>query len=252
MSEYLGIPQEEWDSLAAEAEDTMLAKGYGQHILGTYPAGPRIFGSTKASPYLFVITIDDPARSLNPFAAGHEPVSDGQLYFVDLYTWVSTLSLGIHDLDPVTGGFPHVIPVLGPPHYEDSQLTELIYLAEVYLKARGWDDVIDLPCSRVHHAAFMRARYLLEITGKFAPCLNKDWVTVKPVWGIPSECEDYDSLLIEHVVNGTMLSEAEADDVLDYCHLLYEELCGRSRWEEAEEEERLLGEAVKRFYTRLM
>lgn len=247
MSSYLGIPQEEWDSLAAQAEDIMLEKGYGQHILGTYPAGPRIFGSANAEPQLYVITVDDPLRRFDPFVIAQQHFEEDPFLFIDLHTWARNLEAGVYELGGVSCGLPHIIPTLGPAHYEDPQLTEIMYLAEAYLRARGWDDVLELPCG-LRQATFLRTRYILAITGRFAPCLNREWDTVESI----SDYSEHDKLLIKHIAAGQSLDGKQKDDILDYCHALYEELLKHSKWEDAKKEEKLLGEAVKRFYTQLM
>jgi hypothetical protein len=49
---YYGLPQEIWDALVLEAEDLLSEEQIGNHIVGLYPAGPRIFGIESASPGL--------------------------------------------------------------------------------------------------------------------------------------------------------------------------------------------------------
>lgn len=251
MSKYLGIPQEEWDSLAAQAEDVMLAKGYGQHILGTYPAGPRIFGSTKVEPRLLVIIVDEPSRHFNPFTCDRAPVTEGPLYFMDLHEWVRSLECGVHDLDEPSCGFPHAIPILGPPHYEDPQLTEITHLAQTYLQARNWDCALDLPCIWTA-APYLRTRYILGATGQFIPCLNRNWDTVEPMPNLPEEHSQADDALVQCISSEQELSDNQKREISLYCSWLRKRLIKQRHWKEAKEEEQQLGEAVKRFYVQLM
>jgi hypothetical protein len=249
MSKYLGIPQEEWDSLAAQAEDTMLTKGLGQHILGTYPAGPRIYGKAEAEPKLLVITVDAPSQYLNPLITPRELIIDGSsLWFTDLYSWISSLKIG----KPIPL-LTHIIPLLGPAHYEDSQLTEIHYLAESYLRARNWDNRKYAPTVTWHDALYLRARWILATTGRLAPCLNKQWDTVESVPQLPKRHKKADSWLTQYVTEDLAPDRRQEASLLRYCDWLAESLStAKYLWKEAEKEEEKLGEAVKRFYTRLM
>jgi hypothetical protein len=264
MKLYLGVPQEEWNLLMAEAEELMHEEAVGSHILGIYPCGDRLYGDESATPDLFCMYINDPGELLNPCLHGKPGwrgfrIGQGSSFagFKSLFHWVYTISVPNGPMCSFHENLYHLIPTMTAPLYEDPQLTVLMDLARDYQGERGWD--YPAFCQghyrRNHdlykYARYLRMRVILQATDAFAPCINKEWGHGVVMLGdIVPTLKEIDKWLV---------SQCGAGWPNPRTHSLEEYVNGLETWlrknivrEEAKAELETLGGAVKNLYKRLL
>ena len=221
--DYLGTSNEEWTFMAEEAESLLIDREIGQHVIGLYPSGDRIFGDMDAVPEVMCMYMDTPHKLLDPFAdhdiEGYHVTQNGhKILFCDLFAWVKMLgrmSTATHDT--MARKFIHLIPTMLSAQYEDEQLSIITATAGDYLQECGWDnpqllaskaikDEADIQVL-INDACYLRARYILKTQGVFAPCINTDWDTVETLEDIKdSKIIEVDQQLVEYMSdpNGTI------------------------------------------------
>lgn len=200
---YLGISNEEWIFMAEEAESILIEKEIGQHIIGLYPSGGRIFGDINATPEIICVYLDTPYRFLDPFASnvieGYHTTQNGhKILFCELFSWIKflgTVTVATHN--DMVRNFVHLIPIMLEAQYEDDQLSVIASAAGDYLEKSGWDTPQVLTSKEINKeasindiitdACYLRARYILKTQEIFAPCINTNWDTIETLKEIKDE-----------------------------------------------------------------
>ena len=104
---YYGLPQIIWDDLCEKAEDLLQEENLGNHLVGIYPAGNRIYGLELASPGLLCLYVNsiepmidplsdyhqDPELGFNVYHVGH---SNSPIIMVDLWWWIRWMFSSTH------------------------------------------------------------------------------------------------------------------------------------------------------------
>lgn len=173
MSEYYyGLPQEVWDSLCMEAEDLLYSEGLGNHLVGLYPAGNRIYGIESSPPGLLCLYVDSVESILDPYYSPQiYEYSIGNMMspiiMVELRHWVQMLfRLGPNALIPCF----HKDMV-----HQDNSIVPILEAARDALIASGYPD--QLGRKDTGSWFWARAKLILIHTGKFLPCVNPEWGT---------------------------------------------------------------------------
>lgn len=200
---YLGISNKEWVFIAEEAESILIDKEIGQHIIGIYPSGNRIFGDINAAPEIICVYLDTPHRLLDPFASnvieGYHVTQNGhKILFCELFSWVKFLGIvTTNSNNDMIRNFVHLIPIMLEAQYEDDQLSIIASSAGDYLEKCGWD-IPQIQASKeineesdieniIKDACYLRTRYILKTQNIFAPCMNADWDTVEKLTGVKDQ-----------------------------------------------------------------
>ena len=205
MSEfYYGLPQPVWDNLCSEAEDLLYENKIGQHILGLYPAGDRIFGKESSSPGLFVLYMDSVDSLIDPFHLYKNKASVQRflvgnsmspIYFVDAFMWVhynyfmateAEASIWCH----FRYNFTHMIPFGKHMIYEDPSFSAIVgSTAEFSIKGSYYPEynLYSPPHDRL---LFNRTEAIIAEKQVFSPCTNPDWdevITLEGEEGLSEE-----------------------------------------------------------------
>jgi hypothetical protein len=191
---FLGVSNDEWNFIAEEAESLLIDRGIGQHVIGLYPSGNRIFGDINAIPELICIYIDTPHKLLDPFEEhsieGYHTTQNGHnILFCDLFAWIKKLRDVNQTQNSMVRKFIHLIPSMLAAQYEDEQLSIITSVAADYLEDYGWDfpqiaiskkinDETNID-ELINDACYLRARYILKTQNIFAPCININWDTIE-------------------------------------------------------------------------
>lgn len=199
MSEfYYGLPQSIWDNLCCNAEDLLYEEGLGQHIVGIYPAGNRIFGEESHPPGLLCLYMDsvdsliDPfnnyenSKTVHQFSVGN---SLSPIMFVDIFKWIqwhyrmcATNSNSTYS--PLRDGFLHMIPFGRHTVYEDPSISPIIdAVAEFSIKEsyypkpwNGYKPIVFGPALPIkEEIIFNRTEAIIASKKVFMPCVNRDW-----------------------------------------------------------------------------
>ena len=224
---YLGVPNKLWDSLAAQAEDILCEEKIGQHLLGIYPAGPRIYGDISCSPGILCIYIDEPLALLDPTQSSITPIikkttQDGHnIQYTELYSWIKKVISAPQELaNNFTKTYTHIIPAVSEAHYVGEEMTYIANLVSNYLRKSGWD----IPhndhgylgsLNLIQEAAYLRARVLLREKGIFAPCLNRDWDQIESLENMPEHIATIDTELINYLSSNIDLPTTA--NLIEYC-----------------------------------
>jgi len=201
---YLGLPNEIWNDLISETEDTLREEGIGTHILGVYPSGGRIFGIESTSPQFICLYIDEPTILLNPTAhttyRGPNNDHGGFKYFnlkldgssviyIELYSWIQWIIYG------GTSTIPHrylqlldLIPCHQDIAYQDQSIDDLINYTRKYLSTGGWNvtssfrreayQIRDYE-NLVQQALYYRTALLFQKTKKLVTNMNDRWNSIQ-------------------------------------------------------------------------
>ena len=103
---YCGLPYELWEAIASEAEDLLVEENLGNHLLGVYPAGDRIYGIESSSQGLLCLYIDTIESILDPrltqdfklhkYTIGNQ---NSPVYFVELHDWIRWICQCKYDIN---------------------------------------------------------------------------------------------------------------------------------------------------------
>jgi hypothetical protein len=166
---YLGLPLDTWKDNCDLAQDLLLEKNLGQHILGIYPYGKRIYGYESEKLELFCIYLDSVEAILDPYTLNKtytpieiNPSSTSTIFFQELRTWVSWTGDSVVSED-------HIIPCFYDHLYEDESLTEIItFLQELILQYKKYIPQSD---------CFLdwRAAYIFNKLKRYEPNVNPEW-----------------------------------------------------------------------------
>lgn len=228
---YLGVPGESWDSLSMQAEDILAEEKIGQHLLGVYPAGPRMYGDSSCLPGLLCIYIDEPLALLDPTKPSTRAVTErvtqegSRVWYAELYSWVKTVVESPHQpANELTKTYIHIIPTMSEAHYVGEEMAYISSLADDYLSKSGWDiphsdhGYLGSP-NLIQEAAYLRSRVLLQKKRVFAPCLNRNWDQIEQLSDIPEHITEIDSKIIEHLSSGQ--NAPTTADLVEFCDWAY-------------------------------
>lgn len=203
---YYGLPEVLWNNLMVQAEDLLRDEGLGNHIVGIYPAGERIYGIESGVEGIMCLYVDTVESLINPLFKSTNP--DGfkvykvntylsPIIMVNLFDWVKWIATYTEDKTPEEcwkqHAFLHVIP-FGPVFYQDNSIDEILEAARKYLVATRFtketifnsaDDGKDQIFGP--NLLFRRADCLLACTGKFNPNVNTDWGPVLDIGTITQD-----------------------------------------------------------------
>jgi len=186
MEFYYGLPQEIWNNLCCEAEDLLQAESLGQHILGVYPAGNRIYGIESYSPGLMCLYVDSVESLIDPTSCYHKELgfkiyhvldSRSPLYMIDFFKWIKWLTTDQTN-DWRMEEFLHVIPFGDHIIYEDDNISPILHLVRQLLICQSFKLYGDGPIRNSNKKIsylFTRTYQNLIRTGRFKPCINKQW-----------------------------------------------------------------------------
>lgn len=198
---YCGLPQELWDSLAAEAEDLLVEEELGNHILGVYPAGYRIYGIESSSQGLLCLYMDtvesllDPIYNANKFKRMHIGNQLSPVWFIELHSWVKWILFLYGDVtsnkwqcDRVKD-YLHLLPAFGDIVYQDTAIDKLMALIQDYIascmEGHRNDPMSMCPALKekeivsadtmFKYALYYRQNCLWRANRIFNPNMNSDW-----------------------------------------------------------------------------
>jgi hypothetical protein len=174
---YCGLPQNQWDILAEQAEEILRDQEYGQHILGLYPAGSRIYGIESSSPSLLCLYVDAVDNLINPFANSpkrfyKEPAgySDSVIYFTELHSWGKWLHNACSGIN-VDFILP-ILPAVQDVFYEDESIGSIISIARDIVSTQNMFTFNEWNMDKVFLQ--VRAQVVYSFRKSFNPCINPD------------------------------------------------------------------------------
>lgn len=186
MKLYYGLPNEIWDNLYFEAEDLLQEESLGQYIVGVYPAGNRIYGIESYPPGLMCLYVDSVGSLIDPTSCYHKELgfkvyhvmnSRSPLYMVDFFKWIKWLTTDQTN-DWRIEEFLHIIPFGEHILYEDDSISSILHSVRRLLICQNFklygDGLIRNPNRKLSYL-FTRAYQNLIRTGRFKPCINKQW-----------------------------------------------------------------------------
>lgn len=215
MTLYYGLPQEQWDLLVSQAEDLFYDEKLGQHIVGIYPAGPRVYGIESEPPGLLCLYCDNILKLINPlspdvdgfyaFRVGH---SRSAIIFADLFKWIRWITTE-RQYGWKTECLMHIIPCNQISIHEDDSITPLIdditrLLDKVAYCSKYRPDRTGSEMSvrwnmMQYTELYDRMLLILALTREFRPNIHPDWDAVfelsKLPIQVPDEVLDYDAIL---------------------------------------------------------
>jgi hypothetical protein len=254
---YCGLPQNQWDILAEQAEEILRDQEYGQHILGLYPAGPRIYGIESSSPSLLCLYVDtvdsliDPSKSSRRLIKESVGNSDSKIYFSELYDWAKWL---FHSITTSSSeALLAMLPIVQDIFYEDESISTIISVAKEMILSSG-TPYPDTGVYRDHPALQMRALTIFKLRKTFNPCINKDLGVVIGLdeLGVymPDFILDYDKRIIDAYLCQSSRSTREIEDLEEqYINYLFS-ICPSSsqNHDSAIKNYRLLGKEIANLY----
>ena len=223
---FYGLPQILWDELCEKAEDLLHEKEIGQHILGLYAIGPRMYGLESEDLQLLCIYIDSPAKFLNPlgnpgWSCGRrkEFVGEGAscIYYVDIHDWISTIHSGSSFwMQPFFENFP----ARGTCLYADKSMINIANLVDEYFIPAYHFGPQFVLCNHFENTKeeylYARTKSILADTGLLLPCVNPEWDKVGEL-SLPSkEIKEKDLLLREQLLESGNVEYSIAAEVSLY------------------------------------
>ena len=190
MSEfYYGLPQPVWDNLCSEAEDLLYENKIGQHILGLYPAGDRIFGEESSSPGLLVLYMDSVDSLIDPFNLPQNKLHKQSFYvgngmstitYVDAFMWVHWHYLMANDRHasmwcPLRNDFSHMIPFGKHMIYEDPSFSAIVNSVADFSIKGSYYPIRHRGGTLTNIFRKNRAEAIIAQEKIFSPCMNLDW-----------------------------------------------------------------------------
>ena len=189
MEFYYGLPQMIWDDLCSKAEDLLQEEQLGNHLVGVYPAGNRIYGIESASPGLLCLYVDSVESILDPFSnymfdegfkVYHVGESNSPIIMVDIFKWVHWL--WSRNCDWKAACFLHAIPFGRHCIYQDSSISDIMAAAYKAMKEIDFMLSVHLPCDKVTQDSIYPNPYLYYRTmtnlynnHTFLPNINPEW-----------------------------------------------------------------------------
>jgi hypothetical protein len=196
---FYGIPQIIWDNLCEKAEEILYEDSLGNHIVGIYPAGNRIYGIESQSPGLMCLYVDTVEPMIDPLSNYHQ--YDGFRYYsignssspivmVDLYKWVRWVFNDKDILDWKTYSFLNLIPFGNHVIHEDESISEIMKQCYKGLKERNFIKYRDFnyfgDVGRCGPTGIYPSRYLYlrtclmtNMSEYFNPNINPQWDIVQ-------------------------------------------------------------------------
>lgn len=209
---YCGLPQNQWDILAEQAEELLRDQEYGQHILGLYPAGPRIYGIESSSPSLLCLYVDAVDNLINP-ASNKVPfyrietvgTGDSQIIFTELYSWGKWIKDSLQGFSVDTS--LSILPAVQDVFYEDESISSVVSIARDLI--HDCSNLVDIIKYR---SLQLRALTIYKHKKGFYPCINKDLGVVIGLdelgINIPDSILEIESEIInQYLINGTTNSK---------------------------------------------
>ena len=216
---FYGLPNSIWDDLCAKAEDLLHEKGIGQHVLGLYSMGPRMYGLEYAAPEILCVYLDTPEKFLNPLLRG--TVQDRQPYFtvtpggntihfMDIYEWIQKIYLESFNRKD---RFFDVVPVGAPAFYVDDNMLGITSLINDYFTSCKYASFLKTGFIPYKERILQtRTSYIMSQTGIYSPCINLDWDNVISLPSVPKKIRDLDKQLCSQILNNeSMLSPNECE-----------------------------------------
>ena len=271
---YCGLPNEIWNNLVCETEDILREEEIGNHIVGIYPSGSRIFGIEADPPELLCLYIDSPENIIDPSVSYDPDTMDGvhtvttdidcrKITYIDLYAWAKWLLnrescsehyklIQMHD----------IIPCHQDIAYQDPVVDDLLLLAKKYISKTI--NVARFPSDggknlMLKHSLYVRTLYLLEKEGRFCPNTNEDWGKVNSLLFevLPEGTEEIDRQIIDLAVNNRSLKNIKKSIFHSYStELMYEMGCFNGRYKDqhpkVEELRKEIGKEVAKIYKFLL
>ncbi len=172
---YYGLPTELWDQLCFDAEEILGDEHLGNHIVGIYPAGERVFGIESAPPGILCLYVNSVEALLNPFHYNesktfHVGNSFSPIYMVELHQWIKDILISYH------GPFTNLLPCFSKDLiHQDDSLIDIIEAAKKYLIASGFGATKLSGFHTQIQTLLLRTKLILMQTQKFVPCINSNW-----------------------------------------------------------------------------
>jgi hypothetical protein len=254
---YYGIPQTQWDELLFQAEDLLRDERLGQHLVGAYPAGDRIYGIDRP-PGIMCLYVDSVESLLNPTlattkSAGPYETNTGPIWMVNLFSWIKWITTAT-SCTAWTANLLHLIPS-GDLLHEDESISDIISLANQYIVKVGpapYERLEPGPIPLSHYLP-MRTILIAMKTGKFYPCINPEWGTVFRLNELnpPTYISAMDQAIRLYIIGQ---SDEEPTDILQSAsHWINQQLKElESGWASARELKVQLGEATASLYRNLI
>jgi hypothetical protein len=195
---FYGIPQIIWDDLCEKAEEVLCENNLGNHLVGVYPAGNRIYGIESESPGLMCLYVDSVEPMIDPLsnyhkATGFTHYSIGHgcspIIMVDLYKWVQWLFNRKCYRDWKDYAFLNLLPFGNHVIHEDESISEIMKWCHQGLKERGFLTYGDFfydktGCIRPSYMypsryLYLRTCLMTATSGYFNPNINAEWDTVQ-------------------------------------------------------------------------
>jgi len=205
---YYGLPQVIWDDLYDDIEDLLQEEHLGNHIVGIYPAGNRIYGFESAPPGLMCLYVDsvepmiDPISNYNNrtgFKVFHIKNGNSPIVMVDFFKWISWMFGPSYDGRYETYwryyALLHAIPFGNHVAYEEESISDIMEACYAGLKETGFLQQAQnmfTACNEDNYLAakkkhndlvpprylYARAVHVLQTQLSLQPNINKDWDTV--------------------------------------------------------------------------
>lgn len=172
---YYDISTKRWDDLCIQAEDLLLDKDIGQHIVGLYPYGERTFGLESKPPGLLALYIGSIEDVISPFKKQNMyqfSVNDNSsILFIELRDWIQKLSLVGPDMTHMTACFHDII------QQEDS-IDKIISITRDYINVLFPEYFKNKNYYLEFSPLLDRAMLIFKKRKEWQPCINQNWETV--------------------------------------------------------------------------
>ena len=218
MTLYLGADQAEWNVLMDEAEDLMNELEKGQHIIGVFPCGDRVYGFENARLGITALTIDSPHKLLDPgishfcSRSQYSIGRNGYVTYLDLFDWaVQLLGQGASE--------NHYL--FGDNLYEDISISTILDLAREFssLNREYFIPYFQRSSGTVHLLRHHLSFYAYDI---YIPNLNKNWGEVGEnlPWLSKEDCppsiKEIDQELIQSISTNKPMPSAHKEIYYQY------------------------------------
>lgn len=187
---YSGLPQILWDNIMCKAEDLLVDECLGNHIVGMYPAGERIYGIESSSESIICLYIDTAESILDPASINYTQFNDfsiensnSRIIMIELHNWIRKIlkiysyeSYEEYDQDTFFDLIPCYFDIL----FQDECIERLISLLQELLLSRKdviyrgsfLKNYIEQP---LVEALYHRTIYIWRKYSKFIPNINKEY-----------------------------------------------------------------------------
>lgn len=251
---YCGVPEELWDNLISEAEDLFTEKEIGSHIVGIYPAGPRIYGIESSSQGILCLYIDSVESALNPFLRTKSKpriynigLQLSPVYFLDLYYYIDSIITDNLSFNSLRLKLFDIVPAYSDIFHQDQSIDSLINILHEYISEKNYKVILSLDkeAERQHeYALYLRTLYILNKKNVFAPNINPAYGKVESI--DISLIEKIDKLLLEDPLK---ITRSNYDD---YYRTLYNKIITSSDKDLIDKLKNKLGEELHKIYRYLL